>query len=336
MSFSSSAVDRCGYRPGHAARLIVVQAVAGSSLNRTPVVRPGRGYPAGVQLGTPLHRLAERTERLSALDNFAGPLARTADRAMRRARLKQVLSGTWLGHPLHPLATDMVIGSWTMAAILDLRRSDDSVGAAKTLVGVGVLAAVPTAASGVSDWADTRDPGVRRMGLVHAASNVVALALNASSYLARRGGRRAVGARLTRASALPLTIGGFLGAHMAYARGVGVSRTAFDERIGEWTPLETKAALGDGWGEARVQGLQVLAQVGEGQPARVVSATCTHCGARLRAEPSRDLLRCPADDSVFRGDDGAVLEGPATTPIPRFEARMTGNGVEVRSAGATG
>ena len=55
------------------------------------------------------------------------------------------------------------------------------------------------------------------MGLVHAASNVVAVALNASSYLARCRGRRAVGARLTAASALPLTIGGFLGAHLAYA-----------------------------------------------------------------------------------------------------------------------
>jgi uncharacterized membrane protein len=169
--------------------------------------------------------LAEQTERLSAVDPLAGSLARTADRAVRRARLKHVLSGSWLGHPLHPLATDVVIGSWTMAAILDLRRGDDSFEAAKTLVGVGVLAAVPTAASGVSDWADTRDPRARRMGLVHAVSNVVALALNASSYVARRGGRRAFGARLTAATALPLTIGGFLGAHMAYARGVGVSHT---------------------------------------------------------------------------------------------------------------
>ena len=174
------------------------------------------------------------------------------------------------------------------------------------------------------------------MGLVHAAGNVVALALNAASYLARRGGRRAVGVRLTAASALPLTIGGFLGAHMAYARGVGVSHTAFDERIAEWTPLATEAALGDGWIEANVHGLRVLAQAGEGHPARVVFATCTHCGARLRPEPSGGSVRCPADDSLFRSDDGAVLEGPATTPIPRFEARLGGNGIEVRSAGAAG
>jgi uncharacterized membrane protein/nitrite reductase/ring-hydroxylating ferredoxin subunit len=295
----------------------------------------GAGTRGNVQPGTLFHRFSEQTERIAALDKLAGPLAGTADRAMRRARLKPVLSGSWLGHPLHPLATDVVIGSWTMAAILDLRRGDDSGEAAKTLVGVGVLAAVPTAASGVSDWADTRDPRVRRMGLVHAASNVVALALNASSYLARRRGRRAVGVRLTAASALPLTIGGFLGAHMAYARGVGVSHTAFDELIPEWTPLATEAALGDGWTEASVHGLRVLAQVGEGHTARVVAATCTHCGARLRPEPSGGSVRCSADGSLFRSDDGAVLEGPAKTPIPRFEVRNAGNDLEVRSIGAT-
>jgi nitrite reductase/ring-hydroxylating ferredoxin subunit len=56
----------------------------------------------------------------------------------------------------------------------------------------------------------------------------------------------------------------------------------------------------------------------------------------MRPEPRGGLLRCPADDSVFRGDEGAALEGPATTPIPRFEARLVGTGVEVRSVGATG
>jgi Predicted membrane protein (DUF2231) len=164
-----------------------------------------------VRLGTTLHRLAERTEGLSVLDSVGAPLARAADAALRRARLKDIMSGSWLGHPLHPLATDAVIGSWAMAALLDIRGHRGFDKATKRLVGVGVVAAIPTAASGVSDWADTPDPRVRRMGLVHAGSNVAALVLNAGSYMARRSGRRAAGARLTAASALPLTIGGFLG-----------------------------------------------------------------------------------------------------------------------------
>ena len=57
---------------------------------------------------------------------------------------------------------------------------------------------------------------------------------------------------------------------MAYARGVGVSHTAFDELIPEWTPLAMESALGDGWTEASVHRLRVLAQVGEGHTARVI------------------------------------------------------------------
>ena len=290
-----------------------------------------------MQPGTLLHRFAERTERLSTLDTFAAPLARATKGAVRRTRLKPLLSGSWLGHPLHPLATDAVIGSWTMAALLDLRRGQDSEDAARTLVGFGILAAVPTAASGASDWADTPDARVRRMGVVHAASNVVALGLNVGSYLARRAGRRSAGARLTATSAVPLTIGGFLGAHMAYARGAGVSRTAFDEQIADWTSIEGSGFSGrDDWSEASVRGLRVLAHSGEvHERPRVVAARCTHCGSDLVVDASGFSLRCPGDESVFRVEDGAVLEGPAATPIPIFETRsVASGGIEVRSPGA--
>jgi hypothetical protein len=54
----------------------------------------------------------------------------------------------------------------------------------------------------------------------------------------------------------------------------------------------------------------------------------------LRPEPSGGSVRCSADGSLFRSD-GAVLEGPAKTPISRFEVRSAGNGVEVRSIAAT-
>jgi nitrite reductase/ring-hydroxylating ferredoxin subunit len=249
---------------------------------------------------------------------------------MRAARVKNVLSGTWLGHPLHPLATDAVIGSWALAAILDLRGEDD---AACTLVGLGVLAAVPTAASGASDWADAVDPRARRMGLVHAASNVVALLLNATSYAARRAGRHDVGARLTAGSALPLTVGGFLGAHMAYARGIGVNRTAFREHIPDWTRLTPPAPIGDGWATANADRLPVLVRLRERNPARALSSSCTHCGGALAPGPGQpDTLHCPTDGSVFGGEDGSVLAGPATTPIAHFEARISATSdIEVRS-----
>jgi nitrite reductase/ring-hydroxylating ferredoxin subunit/uncharacterized membrane protein len=266
---------------------------------------------------------------MSSVDRVADGLAAAADGGLRRAGLKRLLSGSWLGHPLHPLATDAVIGSWTMAAILDLdERSGE---ATDRLLGVGILAAIPTAAAGLSDWADMTEKRTRRMGLVHAAGNVVALSLNGASYLARKGGRRTLGRWLTAASGLPLAVSGFLGAHMAYARGVGVSRTVFDERIAEWTAVSQQGSLGSDWGEARVRDLPILVKLARGGTARAVSGACTHCGAPLGPFPGGEALRCPDDGSVFRARDGAILEGPATTPTAHFEARLDADRLEIRS-----
>jgi nitrite reductase/ring-hydroxylating ferredoxin subunit len=65
----------------------------------------------------------------------------------------------------------------------------------------------------------------------------------------------------------------------------------------------------------------------------VVPAACTRGGAGLSPDPGDASLRCRADGSEFRREDGAVLDGPATTPIPRFEAWTVADGVEVRSPG---
>ena len=61
-----------------------------------------------------------------------------------------VLRGKWLGHAVHPLLTDLVLGTWTSASLLDLFGGDRSYAAAQRLVGVGLLAVAPTA------WTDGR------------------------------------------------------------------------------------------------------------------------------------------------------------------------------------
>lgn len=136
---------------------------------------------------------------------------------------KDALSGAWLGHAVHPPLTDVVIGSFLGASVLDLAAAG-SPEASERLLWLGVVAALPTAATGLSDWADTEidDPRVRRVGLVHAAANVSALALAVGSLAARRRGSLAVGRALSAAATGALAIGGFLGGHMSYARGVGV------------------------------------------------------------------------------------------------------------------
>ena len=144
------------------------------------------------------------------------------------SRTKQLLSGAWLGHRLHPALTDLPIGFWTSAWVLDIidlaggRRQRD---AARTLVGWGVLSALPTAATGLSDLTDTEGTA-RRIGLVHAACNSTALVSYAASWLARRRGSHGRGVAWGMVGAAAATAGGWLGGHLVFARGTGVDHRA--------------------------------------------------------------------------------------------------------------
>ena len=106
--------------------------------------------------------------------------------------MKDALAGTWLGHALHPMLTDVVIGTFLSTTLLDVVGGDEDGEAGAKLIGIGMAAYLPTALTGVNDWADTEpvDDGIRRAGLVHAWSNATALALYALSLKARRNGNR--------------------------------------------------------------------------------------------------------------------------------------------------
>ncbi len=127
-----------------------------------------------------LTRAVERFGRDERLDQFAGPVGDAARDALDRQPLKDLLSGTWIGHPLHPLLTDLPIGFWTSAFTLDLVGGKRGRRAATQLVAWGVVSAVPTALSGAADWGDTTG-APRRIGLLHAAANTTALACYTAS-----------------------------------------------------------------------------------------------------------------------------------------------------------
>src|SRR4051794_4298650 len=112
--------------------------------------------------------LAEQLEYVEALDSVADPVADQVSKLLPPGPVKDALSGTWLGHPLHPLLITVPIGAWLSANVLDLVGGKKSRKAADRLVGIGLLAALPTAAAGASDWADTT-AGAKRVGIVHAA-----------------------------------------------------------------------------------------------------------------------------------------------------------------------
>ena len=98
---------------------------------------------------------ARRIARLEALDAPAKKIGKTVRTLIRPGPVKDALSGTWLGHALHPMLTDVTVGSFTSAVVLDWVGGDESEPAAQRLIGIGLLSALPTVSSGYSDWADT-------------------------------------------------------------------------------------------------------------------------------------------------------------------------------------
>jgi nucleoside-diphosphate-sugar epimerase/uncharacterized membrane protein len=162
-------------------------------------------------------------EQLGALDDVAEPLQRVVCALIpARSRAKDALSGTWLGHPLHPPLTDLVVGSWTSALLLDLVGGEGAEDAAARLVGVGVLAALPTSLSGLSDWADVRG-GSQRVGTLHAIGNTTALTLQVLSLFARRGRHRPRALLLSGLGVTAANLSAWLGGHLSFSRGVGVN-----------------------------------------------------------------------------------------------------------------
>ena len=181
-----------------------------------------------------LHDVAMRIEKLDGLDAIAEPVGATVKRLIPPGRLKDLLSGTWLGHQLHPLLTDVPIGAFTGATLLDLLGGRRAQPAANLLAAVGVASAVPTAAAGLADWSDTSGPG-RRIGVVHAAANLVGIGFYVSSISARRRGNRLSATALGLIGMGTMSIGGYLGGHLTFVRGVGVNHTFMEEPSPDWT-----------------------------------------------------------------------------------------------------
>jgi len=125
-----------------------------------------------------LQDVASRIEKIDAIDKIGDSLGGVVKKLIPAGQLKDALSGTWLGHPLHPLLTDIPIGSFTSATLLDLVGGRRSQPAANFLAAVGVMATLPTAAAGLSDWSDTYG-APRRVGVVHAAANAVGVGTGA-------------------------------------------------------------------------------------------------------------------------------------------------------------
>jgi nitrite reductase/ring-hydroxylating ferredoxin subunit/uncharacterized membrane protein len=280
----------------------------------------------------PLDVLADRASEAAVLDAPAEQIGKTV-RDVISGPLKDALSGTWMGHALHPLLTDVVIGSWTSATVLDLIGGEETARAAEHLIGIGIVAYGPTALTGWSDWADSEsvDADVRRVGLVHETVNGIAFGLYAASLASRRRGRRGLGVALALAGAGVMGAGGHLGGHLAFRLGVGVDQTVFDPGPEEWTQALPVDEL-DGSKPASVQvGDTPVLLVRDGDEVLALHDRCSHRGCSLADGDVEDgAIACPCHGSRFDLRSGAILQGPATAPQPVLEARTRAGRVEVR------
>jgi nitrite reductase/ring-hydroxylating ferredoxin subunit len=275
--------------------------------------------------------MLQRLAGLTALDPVAKTLGKLVRDATKPRSLKEIISGSWLGHPLHPVLTDVTIGTLTSAVLLDWLGGDDSRPAARRLIGIGLLSATPVVASGASDWGDTEvaNESVRRIGLVHASTNLLTSSLFAASYAARRRGDD--GRLLALAGAAALTAGGYLGGHLTFAEGVGVDHTTFEEPPEDWTDVLAEAELGEGSPRCvEADGTAVMV-VRHGGALYALSDHCSHRGGPLHEGEIADMtVTCPWHESVFDLRDGALIHGPAAYPQPAWDVRTRAGRIEVR------
>jgi nitrite reductase/ring-hydroxylating ferredoxin subunit/uncharacterized membrane protein len=277
--------------------------------------------------------LADQIAAIAPLDSVAEPIASLVRDVLPGGTVKDALSGTWLGHALHPVMQLAPLGTWMSAVLLDLVGGEDAESASDTLIGAGLLAAAPTFVSGWSDYADSTmaSERVRRIGIVHAVANGTGALLFASSLAARRGGSRGRGKLLALAGMGAVGAGGWLGGHLSYAEGVGVDVTVFEDYPSDWTPVVAESELAEG--EPRrveVAGVPVMV-VRSGGQVHALADHCSHRGGPLSdGEVADGCVTCPWHGSRIRLEDGSVEQGPAAYPQPVLETRISGGMVEVR------
>lgn len=248
------------------------------------------------------------------------------------------LHGTWLGHPLHPLLTDVTIGAWLSGAVLDAywawSGDDRAAWGADVLTTLGTASAVPTALAGLADYSTTQKPA-KTMATVHAAANDVALGLYVWSVRERRRGNRSRGVTLSALGFAVSGLGAWIGGHLSYRQQVGVDHSRAADWPEDWTAVADSADVPAGTPTSvDVEGHPVLLLRTNGA-LHAVGGTCSHAGGPL---PDGDVdctggdcvVQCPWHDAVFDLRSGHVVHGPATHPLPAFDARERGGRVEIR------
>jgi nitrite reductase/ring-hydroxylating ferredoxin subunit/uncharacterized membrane protein len=251
-------------------------------------------------------------------------------------KMKNFLNGTWIGHPLHVILTDVPIGAWTTALVFDALQlvsdRDDFATAADTCVAIGIAGALGAAVTGVTDWQDADAPA-RRLGMIHGILNLSGTALFAASLISRKRKSRTLGRILGVLGYGVMTTAARLGGKMVYEYRVGVDRTAGQTFPADFVSVLAESELPESQPKrAEHDGVPILL-VRRGTRIFALAETCSHFSGPLsEGKLAGDTIECPWHHSRFALEDGSVLDGPAVHPQPGLETRVRNGRIEVRKS----
>jgi nitrite reductase/ring-hydroxylating ferredoxin subunit/uncharacterized membrane protein len=278
-------------------------------------------------------------ERQGWLDQLSDRLQPAIERTLTASGgqpLKNVLHGVWLGHPLHPVLTDVPIGSWTAVLVLDAL---DEIGGrnrfgrgADAAVAVGLVGALGAAVTGLTDWQHLAGR-TRRLGLTHGLLNLSATLLYTRSWQLRRRNARREGRGFALLGYAVSIAAAYLGGHLVYGHHIGVDYTAGQPLPHAFVPVLAEAELREGeLRRVEANGTPVLLVRRNGL-IRAIAETCAHLGGPLaEGRLEGGSVVCPWHGSRFALEDGRVLDGPSPYPQPCLETRVRNGQIEVRRA----
>ena len=248
--------------------------------------------------------------------------------------IQNFLNGTWLGHPVHSVVTDVPVGALTVSIVADL--IGQSLVADVSML-LGVLAMVAAAVTGLADYAEV-DGTARNRATVHGTLMVITLVLYAISLVIRSGNPpdRLVAIVLAIAGYLLLALAAAIGGDLVYLIGTHVNRHAWRGTGTKWIALDLGSLpdIPQGGPTKLKAGINELAVIREGDRILALHAQCAHAGGPL-AEGTivgGDRLECPWHGSRFKTATGHVVRGPAMYDQLAYDVRRaeSGEGWEVR------
>ncbi len=246
-----------------------------------------------------------------------------------------VLHGKQAGHPIHPILASVTLGAWVLGSAFDLAstlgRSKSAQSTADDLIGVGTVLAVPTMLTGTADYSGLPQDAIK-VGTLHAAANVVGIALYGLSIASRKFGARGLGIGLSLAGMGVMAASGYLGGDLAYRLQVGVNRNSppDDEDKPRWRQVLTSDELAVGETKRVMLEDKAVLLFRDDDGVFAISNVCSHAAGPLN-EGTFDgaCVECPWHHSVFDMRTGDVVHGPAVFSQPVYPVRMRAGHIEV-------